>query len=109
MRYAKSPIQAEISGPPDTADVRSTEERTFSCGSRKPKLPQNSRDHAPLAMIALSHATRPRSVTTPVTRPPVRSSPRTAQFSTITAPAARAALASAGTAFCGSARPSVLV
>jgi len=68
-----------------------------------PKLAQNSRDQAPPASTTASQAIAPRSVTTPLIRPAVRSTPRTAHWVRITGPSLCAARAMAGTAFCGSA------
>ena len=86
--------------------VRITDDRTFSCGNRIPTLAQNKLVQAPPATITVSQAMRPRSVTTPATRPAARSMPRTAHCANITAPLRCAARAMAGAAFCGSARPS---
>ena len=63
-------------------------------------------DHAPPARITAFVFTNPCSVKTPLIRPPVVSSPRTAQFCTTEAPSARAARAMADAAKPGSARPS---
>jgi hypothetical protein len=70
-------------------------------------LPQNSRDQAPPASTTASQAICPFSVTTPETRPPCVSMPRTAHSVSTVAPAARAASAIAGAACEGSARPSL--
>ena len=51
----------------------------MSCGSSTPRLPQKSRDQAPPASTTLLQRIGPRSVTTPLNRPAVVSSPRTAQ------------------------------
>ncbi len=71
------------------------------------RLPQNSRDQAPPASTTESQTIGPFSVTTPLTRPPLVSTPRTAHSVSTVAPAARAASAIAGAACDGSARPSV--
>ena len=102
-------MSVAVSGAPSRGSVRMTEERTLSCGRRRPRLPQNRRDQAPPASTTLSQAMRPFSVTAAATCPPWVSIPRTAQLVRIAAPARRAALAMAGAAFCGSARPSLLV
>ena len=103
------PPEAEISGPPDSGSVRMTEASTLSCGKSMPRLPQNSRDHAPPASTTLAQAIRPFSVTTAATRPPAVSMPRTAHRVRIDAPLRRAASAIAGAARCGSALPSLAV
>ena len=86
-------------------DVRITEARTFNWGKSIPRLPQKSRDQAPPARTTLSQRMRPSSVTTPETRPASVSIPRTAQPVRIFAPRLRAAVAIAGAALRGSARP----
>ena len=57
--------------------------------------------------VPLSQAIAPFSVTTPQMRPALVSTPRTAQPSSTMPPARRTCAVIAGTAFCGSARPSV--
>ena len=86
--------------------VRNTEDSTFSCGSRMPRLAQNRLVHAPAASMTVSQAMVPRSVTTAPILPADRSIPRTAQCARMTAPMRCAARAIAGAAFCGSAQPS---
>ena len=85
------------------AGVRWAEARTASCGRDSPMFCRNTRLQAPPAKTTALQPSRPRSLTTPVTRPPSRSSVRTAVPSRITAPARRAARAIAGTAVAGSA------
>ena len=76
--------------------VRSTEERTASCGSTRPSFSRNGRDQIPPASTTASAHTVPCSVTTPRTRPPSQRSPRTAQPSSTRAPRRRARRATAG-------------
>ncbi len=79
---------------------------TLSCGKSMPRLPRNSRDHTPVHKTARWQAMTPRSVITPLTRPPEVSRPRTAHCSRTLPPKARTRRAMAGTAFEGSARQS---
>jgi hypothetical protein len=86
--------------------VRSTEPRILSCGKSMPRLPRNSRDHAPPESTAFWQAITPLSVMTPLIRPALVSRPRTAHFVSTCPPRLRSLRAIAGTAFCGSARAS---
>ncbi len=72
-----------------------------------PRLPLKRRDQAPPASTTEEQAIRPFSVTTPDTRPPEVSMPLTAQPVRTLPPSRRVAVAMAGAAFCGSARPSL--
>ena len=74
-----------------------------------PSARQKTEDQAPAAHSTVDVRIVPCSVTTPDTRPALRSSPRTAQEVSIVAPFAPAARAIAGAALCGSARPSLWV
>ena len=96
-----------MSGTPATGPSRATVPRIFSCGKSTPRLPAKSRDQAPPASTTLAQRIGPCSVTTPLTRPPAVSIPRTAQLVRMCAPARAAARAIAGVALVGSARPSV--
>ena len=87
--------------------VATTVARTLSCGMETPILRKNNEDHAPPARTTSGALIRPASVTTPLTRPAVISSARTAQFSMILAPTRAAIPAKAGTATHGSARISL--
>ena len=89
--------------------VRMTETETASWGSFTPILRLKSSDQIPAAQTTCSHATAPHSVPLPETRPASVSIARTAQPSKMRAPSCAAALASAGTALAGSARPSLAV
>jgi len=96
-----------MSGTPATGPTRATVPRILSCGKSTPRLPANSRDHAPPASTTVLQRMGPRSVTTPLIRPADSSTPRTAQLVSTLAPARTAARAIAGAALNGSARPSV--
>jgi hypothetical protein len=86
--------------------VANTVEWTADCGRSIPCRRQNIEAQAPPAQSTADVRMRPLSVKTPETRPPVVSSPRTAQFWCRETPRRRAASASAGAATAGSARPS---
>ena len=72
-----------------------------------PSWRQNDEAQAPPACTTVRVCTVPASVTTPLTRPPCSSSPRTAHCCTTVPPSLTMAAAAAGAALPGSAVPSV--
>ncbi len=81
--------------------------RTDACGKRMPSWLQNEEAQAPPAMTTVLVRIVPVSVTTPLTRPARSSMPRAAQCWCTVPPAVMIARATTGTAFEGSAVPSV--
>ena len=86
--------------------VRSTDPHTLSCGKAWPRLPENRLDHTPAATTTAWQAIVPFSVTTPDTLPAALSTVRTAHSVSTVPPSRSNALATAGAALSGSARPS---
>ena len=77
----------------------------FLCGVLKPTSESTWFVHALTAQTVASASMDPPSVTTPVTRPPLRSNPVTCSFSLISTPMSSSLARRAGTYRCGSEYP----